>query len=144
MKTATIGLIAALLISACSSVPQTLHLVERATTDVVTDTGATGDSVGDILTFANQLYDAANENPIGTDNGYCLRTVVASSWECNWTITLEEGQITVEGPFYDAADSILAVTGGTGDYKNVRGAMQLKARNPEGTEFDFIYELYRY
>lgn len=144
MKTATIVLLTALLFSACNGLPQTIHVVERATTDVVTDTGATGDSVGDILTFANQLYDAANENPIGTDNGYCFRTVVASTWECNWTITLEEGQISVEGPFFDAADSILAITGGTGAYKNARGEMQLKARNAEGTEFDFIYELYRY
>ncbi|MFN8444067.1 MAG: dirigent protein [Caldilineaceae bacterium] len=144
MKTATIVLLAVLLISACTSVPQTIHVVERATSDVVTDTGATGDSVGDILTFANQLYDATNENSIGTDNGYCFRTVVASTWECNWTITLEEGQITVEGPFFDAADSALAITGGTGAYKNARGEMQLKARNAEGTEFDFIYEIYRY
>jgi hypothetical protein len=29
---------------------------------------------------------------------------------------LPDGQITVAGPLYDAADSVLAVTGGTGAY----------------------------
>ena len=34
--------------------------VERATTDAVTDLGAQGDSVGDLLTFANEIYDEHN------------------------------------------------------------------------------------
>ena len=132
------------ILTACNSLPQTIHVVERATSDVITDTGAEGDSVGDLLTFANDLFDANNENKVGIDNGYCVRTVVAEVWECNWTVLLAEGQITAEGPFYDAADSVLAITGGTGAYKNARGEMQLKSRNEEGTEFDFIYEVYRY
>ena len=32
-----------------------LNLVEHATTDAVTDLGATGDSAGDVLTFANEV-----------------------------------------------------------------------------------------
>ena len=39
-----------------------MTVVERADTDAVTDTGAEGDSVGDILTFANKVYDEKNEN----------------------------------------------------------------------------------
>ncbi|MGB6427645.1 MAG: hypothetical protein WBF11_05990, partial [Methyloceanibacter sp.] len=34
-----------------SAEPQELKMIERATSDAVTDTGATGDSAGDILTF---------------------------------------------------------------------------------------------
>ena len=34
-----------------------LVVVERAASDTVTDTGAKGDSVGDILTFSNEIYD---------------------------------------------------------------------------------------
>ena len=55
-------------------------LVERAATDVVTDTGEAGDSVGDILTFANEVYDEANATMKGTDNGWCVRTVVGKAW----------------------------------------------------------------
>lgn len=122
---------------------QKLTLVERATSDAVTDTGAPGDSVGDILTFANAIYDEKNEKKVGTDNGWCIRTVVGQAWECFWTLTLDKGQITVEGPFYDGKDSMLAVTGGTGEYARVRGEMKLHARNAEGTEYDFVYALRR-
>lgn len=120
----------------------TLAVVERATTDVVTDTGEAGDTVGDILTFANEVYDETNENVIGSDNGYCVRTVVGAAWECFWTLTLDDGQITVEGPFLDAGDSMLAITGGTGAYVGAHGQMMLHARNPDGTEYDFTYEIH--
>jgi len=119
----------------------TLTVVERAENDTVTDTGAEGDSVGDVLTFANTVYDAKNETEINTDNGYCLRTVVGGAWECHWILTLENGQITVDGPFYDTGDSVLAITGGTGEYAAARGEMTLHFRNDAGTEFDFIYQI---
>jgi hypothetical protein len=35
---------------------------------------------------------------------------------------------------------VLAVTGGTGAYRNARGSMTLKSR-AGGTEFDFIFNL---
>lgn len=119
----------------------TLKLVERATTDAVTDLGAKDDSAGDLLTFANEIYDEKNAEKVGTDSGWCIRTVVGKSWECFWTLSLADGQITVHGPFLDAGDSVLAVTGGTGEYAGVRGDMNLHARNAEGTEYDFVYNL---
>ena len=48
----------------------TLKLVERATTDAVTDLGATGDTPGDLLTFANEIYDEKNAEKVGSDNGW--------------------------------------------------------------------------
>jgi allene oxide cyclase len=120
-----------------------LALVERAANDVVTDTGASGDTVGDILTFANEVFDEANAKMVGTDNGWCVRTVVGKAWECFWTMSLADGQITVAGPFLDAGDSTLAITGGTGAYGGVSGEMKLHARNDKGTEYDFIYMLSR-
>jgi allene oxide cyclase len=119
----------------------TLKLVERATTDAVTDLGAKDDSAGDLLTFANEIYDEGNANKLGDNNGWCIRTVPGKAWECFWTLTLADGQITVEGPFLDAGDSTFAVTGGTGKYSGVRGEMKLHARNDKGTEYDFIYSL---
>jgi allene oxide cyclase len=117
----------------------TVHVVERATTDAVTN--GSGDAAGNVLTFANDVFDAGNAAKVGTDQGYCIRIVVGKSWECNWTTFLPGGQITVEGPFLDTGDSTLAVTGGTGRYRNVRGSMDLKYRNPAGTEFDFVFHL---
>lgn len=122
---------------------QTIKLVERASTDVVTDIGAKDDSVGDVLTFANDVFDEANATQVGTDNGWCVRTAVGKAWECFWTMMLKDGQITVEGPFLDAGDSVLAITGGTGAYAGAKGEMNLHARNAEGTEYDFTYNIIR-
>jgi allene oxide cyclase len=118
-----------------------LVLVERASTDAVTDTGAKGDSAGDILTFTNEVYDKDNKESVGQDNGWCVRTAAGKAWECFWTLALKDGQITVEGPFLDAGDSVLAVTGGTGAYANARGEMKLHARDAKGSEYDFVYSL---
>jgi len=119
---------------------ETAAYVERATTDAVTDLGAQGDSVGDLLTFANEIYDEHNKTLVGHDNGWCIRTVVGKAWECYWTLTLEDGQLSVAGPYFDAADSVLAVTGGTGKYYGARGEMKLHARNAQGSEYDFVYK----
>jgi len=134
----TLGLALA---SSTAIADEVLAVVERATTDAVTDTGASGDSAGDILTFANEVYDKDNAKKIGSDNGWCVRVVVGKSWECFWTLSTDEGQITVEGPFLDAGDSVLAITGGTGEYSEASGEMNLHARNAEGTEYDFVYHL---
>jgi len=129
------------LISSAAFAGTTITVVEHATTDAVTDTGAAGDTAGDLLTWSNPVYDAANQKQVGTDQGFCIRTAVGKSWECYWTISLSGGQITVEGPFLDAGDSVLAITGGTGKYVNARGQMKLHARDEKGTEYDFVYEL---
>ena len=121
--------------------PQEIKVTEHATTDAVTDTGASGDSAGDILTFANDVYDADDKNKVGSDQGICFRTVPGKAWECFWTITLDKGQITVEGPFLDAGDSVLAVTGGTGEFAGAQGDMLLSAIGSDGKAYSFTYRL---
>ena len=118
-----------------------LVVVERATTDAVTNGDASKDIAGNILTFANEVFDGTNARKIGTDQGSCVRIVVGKTWECSWTTFLPRGQITVQGPFSDTGNSVLSVTGGTGAYRNVRGEMELRYRNPAGTEFDFVFHL---
>ena len=118
-------------------------IVERAVTDTTTDTGAPGDSVGDVLTFANQVYDAANNKRVGSDNGSCVRTVVGKAYECSWTTSLAGGSLVVEGPFYDTHDSTVAIIGGTGRWATARGEMRLHARNAEGSAYDFVFHIMR-
>jgi allene oxide cyclase len=133
--------VALMFAAARASAGEVVNVVEHADTDAVTDTGAKGDSAGDVLTFANPVFDKANKTKVGTDQGYCVRTVVGKAWECNWTMSLKDGQLTVEGPFLDAGDSVLAITGGTGKYAGARGQMKLHARDAKGTAYDFAYEL---
>jgi allene oxide cyclase len=118
---------------------KTIRVVERATTDTSVDLGASGDSIGDLLAFGNELFDRGNQIKVGTDQGSCVRTVPGQAYECTWTNSLAKGQITVQGPFLDSGDSVLAITGGTGAYRKARGTMNLHARS--ATEFDFTFHL---
>ena len=142
-KLATIAGVCAVLWAAVQPAIAAEHLVvvERAMTDTTVDLGAKGDSVGDLLTFANPVYDATNKTQLGSDQGYCVRVVVGKSWECFWTLLLAGGQITVEGPFYDSGDSTLVVTGGTGKYAGAKGTLKLHARDAKATAYDFTYDL---
>jgi hypothetical protein len=118
-----------------------IQLIEHADTDATLDLGVKGDSVGDLLTFANPVYEATNKTQVGSDQGYCVRVIAGKSWECFWTVRLKEGQITIEGPFYDAGDSVMAVTGGTGKYAGAKGTLKLHARDAKGSSYDLTYEL---
>ena len=121
-----------------------IDVVERAETDAVSVKGGTAaENVGDVLTFVNPIYDAANVKKVGTDRGYCVR-LMGKMIECHWTLTLAKGQIMVEGPVGDgdnAPDTMLAVTGGTGAYRGARGDMLIHARDPKATAYDFHYRL---
>ncbi|HEX4584917.1 MAG TPA: allene oxide cyclase family protein [Burkholderiaceae bacterium] len=118
-----------------------LTVVEHPTNETTVDLGAKGDSIGDLLVFANPVYDAANKVQVGSDQGHCVRTVVGKSWECFWSLILKDGLITVEGPFYDTGDSTFVVTGGSGRYAGAKGSMKLHWRDAKGTAYDFIYDL---
>jgi hypothetical protein len=115
-----------------------IHVIEHATSDAVTN-GSAADAAGNILTFANDVFDSADKTKVGSDQGYCVRIVVGKTWECNWTTFLAGGQITVEGPFSDTGNTAVAITGGTGKFRNARGWMELNYHNPAGTEFDFVF-----
>jgi allene oxide cyclase len=122
----------------------TIHVVEHAISDAVVDIGASGDSEGDILWFANEVYGPADVRVVGSDQGQCFRTSVADgAWECNWTTFLRDGSLTVEGPFYDAADSVLAITGGTGIFRRAQGQMRLHCYTGSDTvgRCDFVFRV---
>jgi allene oxide cyclase len=118
-----------------------VHVIEHATSDAVTN-GSADDAAGNVLTFANDVFDSADQSKVGSDQGYCVRIVVGKTWECNWTTFLSGGQITVEGPFSDTGNTVLAITGGTGTYRNARGWMELEYHNAAGTAFDFVFHLH--
>lgn len=118
-----------------------LQLVEHPANETTLDLGAKGDTVGDLLTFANPVFDSANKKQVGTDQGFCVRVVVGKSWECVWTMILKDGLITIEGPFADSGDSLFVVTGGTGKYAGTKGQMKLHARPGKPDSYDFTYDL---
>jgi hypothetical protein len=67
--------------------------------------------------------------------------VVGKAWECFRTLNLDKGQLTVEEPFFDSADSVLAITGGTGAYAGAQGEMALSAIGTDGQAYRFVYKV---
>jgi hypothetical protein len=120
---------------------KTVRVVEHAITDKEIPTGGGADVKGNVLTFNNPVFNAADKKRVGHDEGFCVRIAPKQGiWECLWTTFLRAGQITVQGPYYDTRNSVLSITGGTGAYRNSRGQMRLRSRNG-GKEYDFIFEL---
>jgi hypothetical protein len=155
-KLVTVGAVAAVLVAAPmaalastsssgASAQAVVHVVEHAITDTVQEFHPPNLSLGDTLGWHNPVYDASDTRQVGTDNGYCVRTVATgkTEWECAWTTFLPGGDITVEGPYYDdGTDTTLAITGGTGIYTGAQGSMLLHARgNPVGSEYDFVFSV---
>jgi len=120
---------------------QQIKLVERPVGETTVDLAKKGDTRGDLLVFANEVFDAANKVRVGSDQGYCVRINPGKSWECFWTLILKTGLITVEGPFMDDGDSLFVVTGGTGEYLGAKGSMTLHPRDAKATSYDFTYDL---
>ncbi len=131
----------ALLAALPAPAAQQIKVVERPVGETTVDLGKKGDSRGDLLVFANEVFDAANRIRVGSDQGYCVRITPGKSWECFWTLILKTGLITVEGPFMDEGDSLFVVTGGTGEYAGAKGSMTLHPRDAKATSYDFTYDL---
>jgi allene oxide cyclase len=136
-----IAALAAALLALPAFAAEQIKVVERPIGETTVDLGSKGDSIGDMLVFANGIFDSANKAQLGSDQGYCVRTIVGKSWECFWTMNLKAGQITVEGPFMDEGDSLFTVTGGTGKYAGAKGSMKLHPRDAKSTSYDFTYDL---
>jgi Allene oxide cyclase len=136
-----IAALAAALLAVPAFAAEQIKVVERPIGETTVDLPPKGDSIGDLLVFANGVFDTANKAQVGSDQGFCVRTIVGKSWECIWTLTLKAGQITVEGPFMDEGDSLFAITGGTGKYSGARGSMKLHPRDAKSTSYDFTYDL---
>jgi len=123
-------------------------VIAHATSDTVVDNGEEGDSIGDTLVFANDIYDAEDANLIGSEQGSCIRVKPASGkdavdglWECSWTVALAAGSITVQGKSADdGAATTLSITGGTGEYADASGEMVLEPING-GAEWKFTFRL---
>jgi allene oxide cyclase len=133
---------AAALLALPALAAEQIKIVERPTNETTVHIGASkADGPGDILSFANPLFDAGNKTQVGSDQGFCVRTVVGKSWQCNWTNQLKDGTIVVNGIFSDAGDSTLSVTGGTGKYAGAKGTMLLHTRAGKPESYDFTIDL---
>jgi len=92
------------------------------------DLGAPGDSPGDMFVFDQPLLNEARQS-IGSNSGYCVRTLPGQFSECQWTLTMTDGSITVAGREAEMGTSQIPVVGGTGAFDRVTGVL---ATTPNG------------
>ena len=55
-----------------------------------------------------------NKEVIGSNSGFCVRTLPGQFNECQWTLTMADGTITVAGREADKGTSMIPVIGGSG------------------------------
>ena len=82
------------------------------------DIGEPGDSVGLIQTFDQPLLDEGMKI-IGKNSGTCIRTRVAHSFQCQWTLNFNNGSIQAGGREFDQGKSTISIIGGTGVYAGI-------------------------
>jgi hypothetical protein len=104
-----------------------LVFIEKSTAGTFVDVDKSGSdpTVGDVFVFQSDLLDAATNAKVGTVEGHC--TIITESLsDCDASGILAGGQIRVSGASTDADVNMLAVTGGTGIYRNVSGQITIE------------------
>ncbi len=117
---------------------KTIRLLEasKSIQPTFVDTGTPGLSPGDIVVVRDGVL-RENGSSAGTFNQVCTLVKVAgnpftSEYECIGSLALENGTITMQGPFVPAkAEQTAAVTGGTGEYRTARGEVVVRSEADE-------------
>jgi len=106
--------------------PPTVRLTAEVDSVNLVDTGAPGDSQGDMLIFTQKLTNRRGRR-IGSADAFCVRTAPGRMRECQGTFELPKGQVFVSGPDPDGVKRHkLAIVGGTRTYQGVRGWVTLR------------------
>jgi hypothetical protein len=106
--------------------------------DQLVDVGPAGDSPGDYVVFAEDLITPAGR-PVGHDQSQC-KLMFRDEVSCQGSFIFDgKGQIIVEGVLGETLNT-LAVTGGTGRFRNARGQAFLFPGPNEG-ETRFVFAL---
>lgn len=102
------------------------------------DTAPNGPSQGDTFVFDQPLMNQDGKRAIGTNSGFCITTRPGVYSQCQWTLTLEKGSISVAGQEAETGVSILPIIGTTGQYATMTGELKTFP-NPNGTFTQTIY-----
>lgn len=130
--------------SAMTSSVQTTHLqffVKFIGQDTFLDLGTPGPSQGDEMILHDLVFTPDGHTQVGYDGGSCVFFDVTKPEEnCTVTFSLPGGTITTQFLNSPPPAKTLAVTGGTGTYRNARGQGKL-VESGHGTatlSFDLI------
>ena len=117
---------------------QTIRLVEanKEQQPTFVDTGKPGPSVGDVAVARDDVL-RENGSPAGAFRQVCTLVDLTgnpftSTFECFGSIALEDGTITMQGPFTPSQPGqTAAITGGTGQYRSAHGEIVTRSEADE-------------
>ncbi len=109
--------------------PETIVVVDTTVKDGFVDVGKEGFSLGDSFMFLDTLTEATTESEVGSARGQC--TFNLRQWAlCEAAFFIgERGEIFVAGAVRlteEAASFDVPITGGTGEFENVRGSIHIE------------------
>jgi hypothetical protein len=115
-----------------------LTVLEVVDLEVFVDVGEPGEGPGDQFLFENNLMNPAGTRIVGRDSGHCM--VGIETFTCDATAWIfGKGKIVVSSPTFTDTDNKLAITGGTGKFKEADG--QLRLADGGGRNALLIFEL---
>ncbi len=127
--------------SAAASSVETPHLhflVKFIGQDTFLDLGAPGPSQGDEMVLHDLVFTPDGRTQVGYDGGSCVFFDLAKPEEnCTVTYSLPGGEITTQFLNSPPPAKTFAVTGGTGNYRNVRGQGELVELGNETATLSF-------
>lgn len=114
-------------------------LIAREVRSAGVDLPPTGDSAGDTAYFEEVLWNRARTTRVGRDAAHC--TFGIRTFECGGTLLLAgRGKINVHGVLFADRDSVLPVTGGTGQFAHADGVFVVTNINDTTTRYDLFIE----
>jgi hypothetical protein len=114
---------------------QHLVLFARQVRETLVDVGPSGESTGDSDFFEEVLRNAARTATAGQSAVECR--IGIRTFNCAGTLLLfGKGKIVAEGAFFAQRDSVIPVTGGTGDFAGVGGQLEVTGVSANVTRYD--------
>jgi hypothetical protein len=112
-------------------------VIEKERRSAFVDVGDPGDSAGDYFLFESDLLNNSGD-VVGRDSVKC--TLGVRTFICDATGTLfHRGKLTAYGAFFGENDARLAITGGTGAFKEAGGQVTV-ADQADGTTL-LVFEI---
>src|SRR4051812_38233408 len=98
----------------------TITAIELPVQTTFTDLNDKGATQGDTFAASNTLHSGGQV--IGRQDDWCtLLNAKRLRFACDSTVFLQGGSIMLQGPFQVGGSARLAIVGGTGRYRDVRG-----------------------
>lgn len=122
--------------------PETIVVLDTTVKDGFVDVGKKGFSLGDTFMFLGRLTSEADGSRVGTVRGQC--TINLGEWAlCEAAFSIgDRGDVAAEGAIRlteEPAAFDVPITGGTGEFENVRGSVHIETTSNEDVSLETLH-----